>query len=154
MSLPFFKKSNPDEINRNLEQQYQRYRDQFNHIHQEAKARYNRADFWGKIHLLFGFLTSITSLSSLILTLSSNTQLIVVTSAISAISAAILTVFNPSMRATKLLALKEICENTQIEIISLDTKFKNSINANEKITLLEIITERLQKIIKKLNEPY
>ena len=58
------------------------------------------------------------------------------------------------MRATKLLALKEICQITDLEIISLDTKFKNSTKIEEKIILLETFNERLQQIIKKLDEPY
>ncbi len=153
MSLPFFDK-NREEINNNLDQQYQNYKNTFYRIFKEARSRYKIANIWGKLHLLFGFLASITSLMSLTLTLSNNTNLIIITSSISAISASILTVFNPSMRATKLLALKEICQITNIEIISLNTKFKNSTQVEEKIILLETFNERLQQIIKKLNEPY
>ncbi len=153
MSLPFFDQ-NREQINKNLDKQYQNYQDTFERILKEAIPRYKIANLWGKLHLLFGFLASITSLISLILTLSNNTSLIIITSSISAISAAILTVFNPSMRAAKLLALKEICQITNIEIISLDTKFKNSTQIEEKIILLETFNERLQQIIKKLNEPY
>ncbi|MDJ0845478.1 hypothetical protein [Crocosphaera sp.] len=153
MSLPFFDK-NREQINNNLEQQYQNYKDTFNRIFEEARPRYKMANFWSQLHLFFGFLASITSLMSLILTLSNNTHLIIITSSISAISASILTVFNPSMRAAKLLALKEVSQITNIEIISLDAKFKNSTQIEEKIILLETFNERLQQIIKKLNEPY
>ncbi|MEA5535623.1 hypothetical protein [Crocosphaera sp. XPORK-15E] len=157
MNLPFFPKYNQEQINKinqNLEQQHEDLTKKFDLLKLEARGRYNRSNLWGILHLFFSLLASGSSLASLILTFNNNTKIIAITSSISAISAAIIPVFNFSRRETKLLALKELCQSTEIECISLDYKFKNSTNIDEKIKLLETINERLQQINKKLNEPY
>jgi hypothetical protein len=129
------------------------YEDYFKGLEKEAENRYSHSPTWGKVHLWFGLIATLSSTISLALTFYDNSSLSTPLSLISAISAAIITFFNPSKREIKLLQLKELCDLIRLDFISdRQVVADNETSDLNKQVVLKSLFRNLEELTKRLNE--
>jgi hypothetical protein len=129
------------------------YEDWFKGLEKEAENRYSRAQIYGNIHLCFGLIATLSSTISLALTFYDNASVTAFLSLISAISAAIITFFNPSKREIKLLELKELCDLIRLKFISdRQVVADNKTSDLSKQVVLKSLGGNLEELTKRLNE--
>lgn len=144
-----------DNFNKNLQsgvddqfwEQLETYRSEFNRIKPLADKKRKGALVWKRVHYVSGFLATLSSLISLVLTLSEHQGLIVASSLVSAVSAAIITFFNPSKRKAELEEVGKLCE-----LIAQDFAFTKQNLKKTPDLYRQSILERLVSQIKHLTE--
>lgn len=131
-------------------EQLESYRGEFERIKPIAREKRKYIRVWAALHNLFGFLAVLSSLISLVLTLSEHQGFIIASSLVSAISAAVITFFNPSKRKAELEELGKLCDLITQNFTFAEQNLKKRPDLYRQ-SILERLVSQIQDLTKKVN---